>query len=254
MNEPAPAAIPADYIPAPDLLAGRVVLVTGAGQGLGRAVALDCAAHGATVALLGRNQSKLEATYDAIVGAGGAQPALVPMDLADAGSAQFEALAQVLRRDLDHLDGIAHCASHFVPLGPLSGQSLEQWLELLRVNLAAPFALTRACLPLLSASSQASVVFAGETHGAHPAAFWGGFAVSKAGLATLAAIWAGEFERRATPRFNVLVPGPIATPMRARSHPGEDRAKLPGAQTAARAFVYLLGPDSQAVSGRCLEL
>ncbi len=254
MNARSPAPIPRDYQPSPQLLAGRVVLVTGAAQGLGRAVALDCAAHGATVALLGRTAAKLEAVYDAIVAAGGAEPALVPLDLSAAGSAEFEALAQVLRRDLGRLDGIAHCASHFVPLGPLSGQSLEQWLDLLRVNLAAPFALTRACLPLLTAAPEASVVFAGETHGAHPAAYWGGFAVAKSGLSVLAAIWADEFERQGTPRFNVVVPGPMATPMRARSHPGEDRSRLPGPEAAARTFLYLLGPDGRALSGRSLEL
>lgn len=254
MNARSAAPIPRDYQPSPHLLAGRVVLVTGAAQGLGRAVALDCAAHGATVALLGRTAAKLEAVYDAIVAAGGVEPALVPLDLAAAGSAEFEALAQVLRRDLGRLDGIAHCASHFIPLGPLAGQSLGQWLDLLRVNLAAPFALTQACLPLLTAAPEASVVFAGESHGTHPAAYWGGFAVAKSGLSVLAAIWADEFERQGTPRFNVVVPGPMATPMRARSHPGEDRSRLPGPEAAARAFLYLLGPDGRALSGRSLEL
>ena len=246
--------IPADYAPAPDLLAGRVILVTGAGQGLGRAVALACARHGATVALLGRKLAKLEATYDAITEAGGPEPALVPLDLEAAGSAEFEALANLIRRDLGRLDGIAHCASHFVPLGPLANQTLEQWMALLKVNLAAPFAITRACLPLLSAAPQASVVFTGETHGADPAAYWGGFAVSKSGLATLAAVWADELEKVARPRMNVLVPGPIATPQRARSHPGEDPARLRTPDDAARAFVYLLGPDSAALSGRTLRL
>src|SRR3954470_21820295 len=97
--------IPADYAPAPDLLSGRVILVTGAGQGLGRAVALACATHGATVALLGRKQAKLESTYDAIKSAGGAQPALVPLDLAAADDAAYERLAQILRHSLGRLDG-----------------------------------------------------------------------------------------------------------------------------------------------------
>jgi NAD(P)-dependent dehydrogenase (short-subunit alcohol dehydrogenase family) len=142
----------------------------------------------------------------------------------------------LVRRDLKGLDAIAHCASHFVPLGPLANQTLEQWMLLLKVNLAAPFALTRACLPLLIAAPDSSVVFTGETHGAHPLAYWGGFAVSKAGLATLAAIWGEELEHKGNPRMNVLVPGPIASPQRAEpsrrgsgaaSHGGTNRPRLP---------------------------
>jgi NAD(P)-dependent dehydrogenase (short-subunit alcohol dehydrogenase family) len=243
-----------NYHPPRDLLAGRVILVTGAGQGLGRALALDAAAHGATVALLGRKLEKLEQTYDAITAAGGAEPALIPLDLAVAGTPEFEALSQLVRRDLKRLDGIVHCASHFVPLGPLANQTLEQWMTLLKVNLAAPFALTRACLPLLSAASDASVVFTGETHGAHPLAYWGGFAVSKAGLATLAAIWGDELEHKGKPRMNVFIPGPIASPQRAQSHPGEDRSRLRPAGDAARALLYLLGPDGASFNGRTVEM
>ncbi len=249
-----PVPIPQDYDPPRDLLEGRVVLVTGAGQGLGRAFALDAAAHGATVALLGRTLEKLEATYDAITAAGGAEPALIPLDLASAATPEYDALNQLLRRDLKRLDAVAHCASHFVPLGPLADQTLEQWMTLLKVNLAAPFALTRACLPLLSAVSGSSVVFTGETHGVHPLAYWGGFAVSKAGLSTLAAVWGEELAHKGRPRMNVFVPGPVATPQRARSHPGEDRAKLRTAQAAARALLFLLGPDGAAYNGRTVEM
>jgi NAD(P)-dependent dehydrogenase (short-subunit alcohol dehydrogenase family) len=249
-----PHEIPSDYAPPQDLLQGRVILVTGAGQGLGRAVALDAADHGATVALLGRKLEKLESTYDAIGAAGGPEPALIPLDLAAAGTAEFEALANLVRRDLKRLDGIVHCASHFVPLGPLANQTLEQWTTLLKVNLAAPFALTRACLPLLAAAPDSSVVFTGETHGAHPLAYWGGFAVSKAGLTTLAAIWGEELAHKGKPRMNVLIPGPMGTPQRAQSHPGEDRAQLRPPKTAARALLYLLGPDSAGCNGLTVEL
>lgn len=242
------------FQPAKQALQGHVVLVTGAGQGLGRAVALACAASGATVALLGRKLEKLQSAYDAIVASGGSQPAIVPLDLGTATDEALEGLAQLLRRELGRLDGVAHCASHFVPLGPLADQTLEQWLALLRVNLAAPFALTRACLPLLRRSPAGSVVFTSETHALRPRAYWGGFAVAKSALSMLAAVWADELEGAANPRFNVLVPGPIATPMRARSHPGEDRAKLAPAEDAARAFVFLLGPESAGTSGKTIEL
>ena len=247
------AIIPRDYAPAPDLLAGRTILVTGAGQGLGRAVAIACARHGAAVVLLGRKQEKLEAVYDEITSLSPALPAIVPLDLATAETPEFEQVAALVRRDLKGLDGIAHCASHFVPLGPLANQTLEQWTTLLRVNLAAPFALTRACLPLLAAAADSSVVLTGETHGAHPKAYWGGFAVSKSGLTTLAAVWADELEHLGKPRINVLIPGPIASPQRAQSHPGEDRARLRAPEEAAGAFLYLLGPDGARLSGRTLE-
>jgi NAD(P)-dependent dehydrogenase (short-subunit alcohol dehydrogenase family) len=246
--------IPAHYVPSTDLLQDRVILVTGAGQGLGRAVALACAAHGATVALLGRRQARLESTYDAIEQAGGPQPALIPLDLAAAATAQYDALSQLLRKDLKRLDGIAHCASHFVPLGPLAGQSLETWMTLLQVNLAAPFAITRACLPMLAAAPDSSVVFTGETHGEKPAAYWGGFAVSKSGLSPLVRIWTDERANAPHPRMNVLVPGPIASPQRAKSHPGEDPATLRTVEDAARAYLFLLGSQSAGVTGRTLHL
>lgn len=250
MTESRPFPIdPAAYEPPQDLLAGRVIVVTGAGQGLGRAVALDCAAHGATAALMGRKMEKLEATYDAITDAGGPEPAIIPIDLAQAGSAEYDALDQLLRKDLKRVDGIAHCASHFVPLGPLANQTIEQWMQLLKVNLAAPFALTRACLPMLAAAPDSAVVFTGETHGVHPLAYWGAFSVSKSGLSVLAAIWNEELEHKGKPRMNVFVPGPIASPQRAMSHPGENRSKLRSPESAARALLYLLGPDGASLRG-----
>jgi NAD(P)-dependent dehydrogenase (short-subunit alcohol dehydrogenase family) len=245
---------PRDYEAPPGLLAGRVILVTGAGQGLGRAVALACASRGATTVLLGRKLEKLERTYDAITEAGGAEPAIVPLDLAQAGSREFEELANLVKRDVGALSGIAHCASRFTPLTPLANQTLEQWLEMLRVNLAAPFALTRACLPLMERAPESSVVFTSETHAVHPKAYWGGYAVSKSALSSLAAIWADELETLGGTRMNVLVPGPIATPQRAQSHPGEDRTKLRPAEWAARAYLYLLGPEAAGWRGRTIEL
>lgn len=254
-QQPHPSGIqlPRQYVPAQDLLAERVIIVTGAGQGMGRMAALAYARHGATVVLTGRSQAKLESTYDLIVAAGGPEPALLPFDLAKADDSAFHGFAQTVHASFGRLDGILHCAAHFVPLSPLSVQTLEQWLELLRVNLAAPFALTRACLPMLKRATDASVVLVSETHGAMPKAYWGGFAVAKSGLLALTTIWSQELAQTDI-RINCLIPGPVATPQRGQSHPGESPASLPAVETIEPACLYLMGPDSRGVTGQLLDM
>ncbi len=244
--------IPANYSPSPELLRHRVILITGAGQGLGKAAALASARHGATVVLHGQNAPKLEALYDEIGAQCGPQPAIFPLDLGKATDADFDGLANAIQSEFGRLDGILHSAAHFVPLMPLANQKLDQWLALLRINLAAPFALTRACLPLLKAAPDASVIFTSETHALEPKAFWGGFAVSKAGLHTLTQIWSDETAGTSL-RFNTLVPGPVASPQRRQSHPGELPAKLPAPESLMPAYLFLLGPDSRNVSGKVLS-
>lgn len=242
-----------NYQAPPNLLKERVILVTGAGQGIGKAAALAFAAHGATVILHGKSTRKLEKVYDEIEAAGHAQPAIFPLDLEKATDADFAALAQAIGGQLGRLDGILHNAARINRPQPLADQTLEQWLYYLRINLAAPFALTRACLPLLLASPDASVVMTSETHGHTPAPYWGGFAVSKAGLEMLMKIWALELDDVPSLRFNALIPGPVQSPQRAHTHPAEDRAKLPTPADLMPTYLYLMGADSRGVTGQVLS-
>jgi len=242
-----------DYLPRPDLLAGRVILVTGASSGLGRAASLAYARHGATVALLARDAVQLEAVYDEIVAAGGPEPAMFPYDLATADDRSLETLTGTLAYHLKRLDGVLHSAHQFYSLTPLELQTLEQWQTLMRVNLVAPFALTRACLPLLKQAPDASVIFTGETHGHRPRAYWGGYAVAKAGLETLTRIWADEFSSDERLRFNTLIPGQTATTLRSRTHPGLAPETLPSVDDLMPCYLYLMGSDSRAVRGQIVE-
>ncbi len=241
-----------DSMTAQDLLINQTILVTGAGQGLGRAAAIAYARHGATVILLGRNVRKLEQVYDEIVEIGGKQPAIFPMDLAAATDADYEAMAQAIGYQLGRLDGILHCATAFDALAPQALESVEGWTNLFRVNASAPAAINRACANYLEASEIASVILVGETHGHHPVAYWGGFAVSKAALEAYFKIQADEWAD--TPmRINLLIPGPINTPQRARTHPGEAKDSLTQPEALIPRLLYLMGRESNGVRGHVFE-
>jgi NAD(P)-dependent dehydrogenase (short-subunit alcohol dehydrogenase family) len=242
-----------DYSPRPDLLAGRVILVTGASSGLGRAASLAFAHHGATVALLARDEAKLEAVYDEILAAGGPEPAMFPYDLAAADDRSLEMLAGTLAQHLPRLDGLLHSAHQFYSLTPLELQTMEQWQALMRVNLIAPFALTRACLPLLKQAPDASVIFTGETHGHQPSAYWGGYAVAKSGLETLTRIWSAELDAGENLRINTLIPGQVATTLRSRTHPGLAPETLPSVNDLMPWYLHLMGADSRTVRGQIVE-
>lgn len=242
-----------DYSPRPDLLAGRIILVTGASSGLGRAASLAFARHGASVALLARNEARLEAVYDEILAAGGPEPAMFPYDLATADDHSMETLANTIAHHLKRLDGVLHSAHQFYSLTPLHLQTLEQWQTLMRVNLIAPFALTRACLPLLQQAPDASVIFSGETHGHQPGAYWGGYAVAKSGLETLTRIWADELSAEENLRINTLIPGPVATTLRARTHPGLAPENVASTDDLMPWYLYLMGQDSRAIRGQIVE-
>ena len=242
-----------DYLPRSDLLEGRVILVTGASSGLGRAASLAYARHGATVALLARDADKLESVYDEIVAAGGPEPAMFPYDLAAADDRSLETLAGTIAFHLKRLDGVLHSAHQFYSLTPLELQTLEQWQSLMRVNLIAPFALTRACLPLLKQAPDASVVFTGETHGHHPGAYWGGYAVAKSGLETLTRIWSDELGSDQALRMNTLIPGQVATTLRSRTHPGLAPETVPSIDSLMPWYLYLMGEDSRSVRGQIIE-
>ena len=245
-------------LPTPDLdalpdLSGRVVLITGATGGLGRRLSLACARAGATVVLNARVVRKLEALYDEIVSAGGPQPAILPIDFLTAGCNEFGTAAGAVRAQLGRLDAVVHAAAFLGSLGPAEHQPFERWLEVWRVDVAAAAGLTRALLPLLARAPDASVVLTLDSRGQAPRAYWGAYAAAKAGLMAFAATLADEWETRASLRINAVVPGPIHSPLRMLTHPGEEKTQLPPPEALVPLYLHLVAGQPKGESGMCID-
>jgi len=242
-----------DYQPPKDLLANRVVLVTGAGDGLGRAAALAYARHGATVILLGRTQKKLEAVYDQILSEKLAEPLLMPADLAKAGLGDYEQIAAAIDSQFGRLDGLLHSAAQLGTLTPLSMYNLELWVQVMQVNFNAAYLLTRACLGVLNRADTASVIFTTSEVARRGRAYWGAYAAAGAAVENLVQVWADELSTNTRIRMNSLDPGAVRTALRARAYPGENPDNLPVPDELMGTYLYLMGADSHSVTGQAVS-
>lgn len=238
---------------AADSLRDRVVLVTGATGGLGRATSLAAAAAGATVVLLGRKVRALEALYDEIERLGAAQPAVYPIDLAGATPRDYADLAASIEREIGRLDGVVHAAAHFDGLQPFDQQKPEEWARTQQVNVTAPFQLTQACMSLLRQRDDAAIVFVLDDPLRTGKAFWGGYGVAKHALAGLASIVHEETENSRV-RTHALLPGPMRTVLRRAAYYGEDTLMHPEPDHAARFVVWLLAANGAVMRGKTLDL
>lgn len=242
-----------DYRPSENLLAERVILVTGAGAGIGRAAALAYAAHGATVILLGRSVPGLEAVYDEIEGLGYAKPAIFELDLLTAGSEQYEQLAAAIDEEFGVLHGLLHNASILGEHGPLEQANSQPWEAVMQTNVTAPLQLTQALMPLLRAAANASIVFTSSGVGRRARAYWGAYAISKFATEGMMQVFADELENTSEIRVNSLNPGRTRTSMRAAAYPAENPATLPAPEDIMPAYLYLMGDESLQTNGQALD-
>ena len=228
----------------------RVILVTGATDGIGRALAVALGRGGATVILLGRREAALDEIYDQIIQAGGATPAIAACDLEALTSEQAQALAQHLRDHIGRLDGVAHLAGILGGREPIQSHRSTQWDLTLQVNLTSVFYLTKALLPLLEISNAGRIVFATSSVGSRIGAYWGAYAISKAGLEMFAGILSKELENTSNTCVFTVNPGGTRTKMRAEAMPGENPSTLPSPEIVSDAFLFGLTEEAGAFSGQ----
>jgi NAD(P)-dependent dehydrogenase (short-subunit alcohol dehydrogenase family) len=231
------------------LLQDRIILVTGASDGIGAEAAKTYAAHGATVILLGKTIPKLEAVYDEIVKNNGPKPAIYPLDLERANYDHYLELADNIDKEFGQLDGVLHNAAHLGARMMLEQYDLKLWARVMQINLTAPFLLSRAIIPLLRKSQDASVIFTSTKVAHEGAAYWGAYSVSKAGADNLMQVMADELEVNTPIRVNSIDPGVVATKLRRLAYPGEDPAQLPSPKDIMQPYLYLMGPDSKNENG-----
>ncbi|MGO1297716.1 MAG: YciK family oxidoreductase [Vibrio sp.] len=241
-----------DYSVSPDTLKNKVILVTGAGSGIGEQAASSYAQHGATVILLGRTESKLKSTFTDIESAGYPRPVIMPMDLKNATEQDYQALANTIREQFGRLDGVLHNAGLLGELSPLDGIDLATFDEVMQVNVRAQFMLTKAILPLLKASSDARVVFTSSTVGHIGRALWGTYSISKFATEGMMQVLADEVKDLPI-RVNAINPGGTRTDMRASAFPEENPQTLKTPLDIMPLYLYLMAPESHDVHGQCID-
>jgi len=242
--------IPADYSIKAECLKDKIIVVTGAGDGIGRVAAKSFAASGATLVLMGRTLAKLEVVYDEIEAAGHPQPAILPINFESAVEKDYIDMCNVLEETFGRVDGILYNAGDLGERTPISNHSLGAWQRCMQVNATAPFMMTQALLPLLANAPHASILFTSSSVAFKGRAYWGAYAASKAAAENLMQTLADEFEGTCNIRSNSINPSATRTKMRAAAYPAEDPITVKTAEDLMPAYTYLIGDDSLGISGQ----
>lgn len=240
-----------DFQPNPNAFSNKTILITGAGDGIGKEAAIQYARFGANTILLGRTVKKLEATYDECTQAGAGESAIVPLDMEGATTKNYRDMALTIEDQFGKLDGILHNASVLGQLQPFGQIPEEEFNQVMQINLNGTFFMTQALLPILKKAAAASVVFTSSSVGVKGRAYWGSYSISKFATEGMMQCLADEYSN--TPmRFNCINPGGTRTKMRASAFPAENPDNLKTPADIMPTYLYLMDDASKDVTGQTL--
>lgn len=251
-REPIAQGVAVHYQPQRHLLKDRIILVTGASDGIGREAALTYARYNASVILLGRNDEKLRAVAQEIEREGGLPARWFTLDLLTCTPQACQQLAQQISMHYPRLDGVLHNAGLLGDICPMDEQKPEVWQQVMQVNVNGTFMLTQALLPLLLRSDAGSLVFTSSSVGRQGRANWGAYAVSKFATEGMMQVLADEYQSRHL-RVNCINPGGTRTGMRASAFPTEDPLKLKTPADIMPVYLWLMGDDSRRKTGMTFD-
>lgn len=240
------------YQPKQDLLQNRIILVTGASDGIGREAALTYARYGATVIILGRNEEKLRRVAQHIADEQHVLPQWFTLDLLTCTAEECRQLTDHIAVHTPRLDGVLHNAGLLGEICPMSEQDPQIWQDVMQVNVNATFMLTQALLPLLLKSDAGSLVFTSSSVGRQGRANWGAYATSKFATEGMMQVLADEYQNRSL-RVNCINPGGTRTSMRASAFPTEDPQKLKTPADIMPLYLWLMGDDSRRKTGMTFD-
>ncbi|MEO6078674.1 MAG: YciK family oxidoreductase [Steroidobacteraceae bacterium] len=234
-------------------LSSRVIAITGATGGIGRAVTLAAAREGAQLIIMGRNLQKLQKLHAELEQLAPGAALMVQIDLENALANDYDRIAEAILTRHGRLDGLVHCAGLLGTLTPIDQYDIPTWCRVMHVNVTAAFALTQVLLPALRKSADASVIFTSSSVGRKGRAYWGAYAVSKFAVEGMAQVMAAEMTGTSTVRVNTLNPGRARTAMRRQAYPSENLESLPLPETLTDPYLRLLGPRGAGITGQSLD-
>jgi len=235
------------------LLEEKIILVTGAGDGIGKSAAISYASRGATVILLGKTKAKLEKVYDEIEESNYPTPLISLMDFSKADGNDYQELVDNLIKDYKQLDGLLLNAAILGDRSPIEQYDVAKWVETIHINLTSQFILIKTLLPALGNSNNASVLFTSSGVGRVGKAFWGAYAVSKFGVEGLCQVLSDEHSNDKSIRFNCINPGAVQTNMRKEAYPLESPNDLLHPDEIMDKYVWLMSDESKDINGQSIN-
>lgn len=234
-----------------DKLKGKVIMITGASDGIGRTLAIETAKAGASTILLGKSVKKLESVYDEITEKGYTEPALHPINFLNTQAEELYTLVAHVQGMFGKLNAIVHCASSYGQLTPIEHLSPNHWQDVMKINLNVPYMLTHAFLPLLRASAPANIIFTLADEAQEGKAYWSAYSASKFALRGFAHALFEECETSEEIRVNCINPKAVRTASRMKAYPGLAPESFRTTESVVPYYLHLLSDE---INGKVVEV